>query len=54
MTDITPLFEPLSIRGMSLPNRVVMAPMTRSFSPTASLAKTSLNTISDAEQRMSV
>ncbi len=33
MSDVAPLFEPLSIRGMTLPNRVVMAPMTRSFSP---------------------
>ena len=28
-----PLFKPFSIRGMTLPNRIVMAPMTRSFSP---------------------
>lgn len=27
------LFSPLSIRGLNLPNRIVMAPMTRSFSP---------------------
>ena len=27
------LFSPLSIRGLDLPNRIVMAPMTRSFSP---------------------
>ncbi len=33
MPDISPLFEPLTIRGMTLPNRIVMAPMTRSFSP---------------------
>ena len=33
MSDIAPLFEPLTIRGMTLPNRIVMAPMTRSFSP---------------------
>ncbi|MEM6710000.1 MAG: NADH:flavin oxidoreductase [Pseudomonadota bacterium] len=33
MADISALFEPLTVRGMSLPNRVVMAPMTRSFSP---------------------
>ncbi|MEM1436386.1 MAG: NADH:flavin oxidoreductase [Pseudomonadota bacterium] len=33
MTDISALFEPLTIRGMTLPNRIVMAPMTRSFSP---------------------
>lgn len=30
---INPLFNPFSIRGMTLPNRIVMAPMTRSFSP---------------------
>ncbi len=28
-----PLFQPFSCRGMDMPNRVVMAPMTRSFSP---------------------
>lgn len=33
MADIAPLFEPLTVRGMTLPNRIVMAPMTRSFSP---------------------
>lgn len=33
MTDIAPLFKPLTIRGMTIPNRIVMAPMTRSFSP---------------------
>lgn len=33
MTDISPLFEPLTIGNMTLPNRIVMAPMTRSFSP---------------------
>ncbi|PHR62841.1 MAG: 12-oxophytodienoate reductase [Robiginitomaculum sp.] len=27
------LFQPFSCRGMTLPNRIVMAPMTRSFSP---------------------
>ena len=29
----TPLFKPFKCRGLSLPNRIVMAPMTRSFSP---------------------
>ncbi len=33
MSEIDALFEPLNIRGMKLPNRIVMAPMTRSFSP---------------------
>ncbi len=33
MSDIAPLFAPLTIRGMTIPNRIVMAPMTRSFSP---------------------
>lgn len=28
-----PLFQPLTIRGVRLKNRIVMAPMTRSFSP---------------------
>ncbi|OYX66372.1 MAG: 12-oxophytodienoate reductase [Sphingomonadales bacterium 32-64-17] len=27
------LFDPISIKGLSLPNRIVMAPMTRNFSP---------------------
>jgi 2,4-dienoyl-CoA reductase-like NADH-dependent reductase (Old Yellow Enzyme family) len=30
---IAPLLQPLSIRGMTIPNRLVMAPMTRSFCP---------------------
>src|SRR5260370_3706598 len=30
---LAPLFAPLDIRGLRLPNRFVMAPMTRSFSP---------------------
>jgi len=30
---IDALFRPLAIRGLSLANRIVMAPMTRSFSP---------------------
>ena len=33
MSDIDSLFEPMTIRGMTVPNRIVMAPMTRSFSP---------------------
>jgi 2,4-dienoyl-CoA reductase-like NADH-dependent reductase (Old Yellow Enzyme family) len=28
-----PLFEALTVRGMTVPNRIVMAPMTRGFSP---------------------
>ncbi len=31
--DREALFEPLQIRGMALPNRIVMSPMTRGFSP---------------------
>ncbi len=27
------LFEPFTVRGLTLPNRIVMAPMTRNFSP---------------------
>ena len=27
------LFQPFSLKGLTLPNRIVMAPMTRSFSP---------------------
>lgn len=33
MTDARILFEPLDLNGFHLPNRIVMAPMTRSFSP---------------------
>lgn len=33
MFDTAPLFKPLTIRGLTIPNRIVMAPMTRSFSP---------------------
>lgn len=33
MVDITPLLAPLKVRGLELPNRVVMAPMTRYRSP---------------------
>jgi 2,4-dienoyl-CoA reductase-like NADH-dependent reductase (Old Yellow Enzyme family) len=31
--DVEPLFKPLQVRGLSLANRIVMAPMTRNFSP---------------------
>jgi 2,4-dienoyl-CoA reductase-like NADH-dependent reductase (Old Yellow Enzyme family) len=33
MTDLSALFQPLTIRGLTLPNRIVMSPMTREFSP---------------------
>jgi 2,4-dienoyl-CoA reductase-like NADH-dependent reductase (Old Yellow Enzyme family) len=33
MSDLNPLFEPLTVRGVTLKNRVVMSPMTRRFSP---------------------
>lgn len=33
MSSTSPLFEPITIGGLTLPNRIVMAPMTRSFSP---------------------
>jgi 2,4-dienoyl-CoA reductase-like NADH-dependent reductase (Old Yellow Enzyme family) len=33
MSDLSPLFEPLTVRGVTLRNRVVMSPMTRFFSP---------------------
>ena len=33
MSNTSPLFQPITLRGMTLPNRIVMAPMTRSFSP---------------------
>ncbi|MEL6386705.1 MAG: NADH:flavin oxidoreductase [Pseudomonadota bacterium] len=33
MSDTSPLFEPFTCRGMTVPNRIAMAPMTRSFSP---------------------
>jgi 2,4-dienoyl-CoA reductase-like NADH-dependent reductase (Old Yellow Enzyme family) len=31
--DVAPLFEPIAVRGLALANRIVMAPMTRNFSP---------------------
>ncbi|NWG45687.1 MAG: NADH:flavin oxidoreductase [Alphaproteobacteria bacterium] len=30
---LAPLFAPFTLKGLALPNRIVMAPMTRSFSP---------------------
>jgi 2,4-dienoyl-CoA reductase-like NADH-dependent reductase (Old Yellow Enzyme family) len=33
MSDLAPLFEPLTVRDITLRNRVVMSPMTRFFSP---------------------
>lgn len=33
LPDFEPLFQPLTIRGVTLPNRLAMAPMTRSFCP---------------------
>ncbi len=33
MADTNVLFEPVTLNGLSLKNRIVMAPMTRSFSP---------------------
>lgn len=33
LVELEPLFRPLAIRGLNLPNRMVMAPMTRSFCP---------------------
>jgi len=35
VTDLSPLFQPFKLRGLTLENRVVMAPMTRSRSPGA-------------------
>lgn len=32
-TDLSPLFQPFSCKSLALRNRVVMAPMTRSFAP---------------------
>ncbi len=31
--DVSPLFRPFRLRQLDLPNRIVMAPMTRRFSP---------------------
>ena len=33
MSKPNPLFQPFSLKSLHLPNRIVMAPMTRSFSP---------------------
>jgi 2,4-dienoyl-CoA reductase-like NADH-dependent reductase (Old Yellow Enzyme family) len=30
---LAPLFQPMKLRGLTIPNRLTMAPMTRSFSP---------------------
>ena len=31
--SVDALFRPFTVKGLTLPNRIVMAPMTRSFSP---------------------
>src|SRR5579864_8157314 len=31
--EVGPLFIPITVRGVTLRNRIVMSPMTRSFSP---------------------
>jgi len=33
MSSTSPLFQPFALKSLSLPNRIAMAPMTRSFSP---------------------
>ena len=33
LSELEPLFQPLTMRGATLPNRLAMAPMTRSFCP---------------------
>ena len=33
MSSTYPLFEPFTVKGLTVPNRIVMAPMTRGFSP---------------------
>ena len=33
MSDLDVLFDPFTLNSMTIPNRIVMAPMTRSFSP---------------------
>ena len=33
MSDMESLFKPMTIPGMTVTNRIVMTPMTRSFSP---------------------
>ncbi len=33
MTSLDTLFSPFKLKSLTLPNRIVMAPMTRSFSP---------------------
>lgn len=33
MTDVSALFQPFTCRGLTIANRIAMAPMTRSFSP---------------------
>lgn len=31
--DVEPLFQPLTVKSVTFPNRIIMAPMTRNFSP---------------------
>ncbi len=33
LQTVQPLFKPFHLGSLTLPNRIVMAPMTRSFSP---------------------
>lgn len=33
LVDVSPLLQPLRVNGLTLPNRFVMSPMTRNFSP---------------------
>jgi 2,4-dienoyl-CoA reductase-like NADH-dependent reductase (Old Yellow Enzyme family) len=35
MSIASPLFQPFTLKTLNLANRIVMAPMTRSFSPVA-------------------
>ena len=38
MLDLSPLFRPISVCGLELRNRIVMAPMTREFAPNGLLS----------------
>ena len=46
--ELEPLFRPFRVKTLELANRIVMAPMTRGFSPGGVRVRTSPPTIGDA------
>lgn len=43
MTDVSPLFTPITINGCTIANRIVMAPMTRAFAEDGVLAESAVD-----------